>query len=120
MRKILVLDDDPLVLKSVEQILKREGYEAEYVQNAQEAIDKAKKESFDLVISDIRMPGKNGVEAVREMRLLFNEKVKKDIPIIFITGFAEMGDQLNAEHLGEVILKPFDLEQLIITIREYL
>ena len=76
--------------------------------------------SFDLVISDIRMPGKNGVEAIRAIRRQCDEKIKKDIPIIFITGYAEMGDQLKAEHLGEIILKPFDLNRLIMTIREYL
>ncbi len=120
MRKILVIDDDHLVLESVNRVLKREGYETSLAQSADEAISKAREESFDLVISDIRMPGKNGVEAIREMRRLFDEKIRKDIPIIFITGYAEMSDQLKAEHLGEVILKPFDLSKLLMTIREYL
>ena len=120
MKRILVIDDDPLVLESVNKILKGEDYETRLAHSADEAIREAQHDSFDLVISDIRMPGKNGVEAIREMRKLFDEKVKKDIPIIFITGYAEMSDQLNAEHLGEVILKPFDLDRLIMTIREYL
>lgn len=120
MKKILVIDDDRLVLESVSKVLKREGYEACLAQNADEAIDKTRKESFDLVISDIRMPGKNGVEAIREVRKLFDEKIRKDVPIIFITGYAEMSDQLKAENLGEVILKPFDLSRLIMAIREYL
>ena len=120
MRKILVIDDDHLVLESINKVLKREGYETSLTQCAEEAIKKAQEGSFDLVISDIRMPGKNGVEAIREVRKLFDEKIKKDIPIIFITGYAEMGDQLKAEQLGEVILKPFDLDHLVVTIREYL
>ena len=120
MRKILVIDDDKLVLESVNKVLKREGYETSLAQSADEAINEARKESFDLVISDIRMPGKNGVEAIREIRKLFDEKIRKDIPIIFITGYAEMSDQLKAEHLGEVLLKPFDLSKLVMTIREYL
>lgn len=120
MKKILVVDDDKLVLQSVNKVLKREGYETILAQNADEAISKAQKESFDLIISDIRMPGKNGVEAIREVRKLFDEKVGKDVPIIFITGHAEIGDQLKAKSLGEIILKPFDIEQLIMTIREYL
>lgn len=120
MRRILVIDDDQLVLKSVDKILKQEGYATELAYNAEEAIEKATRDQFDLVISDIRMPGKNGVEAVREIRRLFDEKVKRDIPIIFITGYAEMSDQLKAENMGEVILKPFNLEHLVMTIREYL
>lgn len=120
MRKILVVDDDKLVLESVNKVLKREGYETSLAQSADDAITKAQKESFDLIISDIRMPGKNGVEAIRELRTLFDEKIRKDIPIIFITGYAEMSDQLKAEHLGEVIFKPFDLDRLLITVRDYL
>ncbi len=120
MKKILVIDDDELVLKSVDKVLKREGYEITLAQNAQEAIEKAQKEQFDIIISDIRMPGKNGVETIREIRNLFDKEVRKNIPIIFITAYAEMNDQLKAEHLGEVILKPFDINQLIMTIREYL
>ena len=115
-----MIDDDPLVRASVEKVLKLEGYGSIAAQGALEAIQKCKAEAFDLVISDIRMPGMNGVEAVREIRKLLNEHARKDIPIIFITGFAELGDQLKAEHLGEVVLKPFDLNRLLMTIREYL
>ncbi len=118
--KILVIDDDPLVLRSVENVLKREKYSYELATNAEEAIQKSSIETFDLVISDIRMPGTNGVETVRAIRKIFDTKIKKDIPIIFITGYADLGDQLKAEDLGEVILKPFDLNQLLMTIREYL
>ena len=120
MKKILVIDDDELVLKSVNKVLIREGYQTSLAQNAQEAIEKAQQEQFDLIISDIRMPGKNGVETIHEIRKLFDEKVRKDIPIIFITAYAGMNDQLKAEYLGEVILKPFDIDQLIMTVREYL
>lgn len=120
MRKILVIDDDKLVRDSVDKVLKREGYATDFAQNAIEALNKVGEQEFDLIISDIRMPGKNGVEAVREIRRLLHEKAGRDIPIIFITGYAEMSDQLKAEHLGEVILKPFDLSHLIMTIREYL
>ena len=89
MKKILVIDDDNLVLQSVDRILKKEGYATELARNAVEALEKARSNSFDLIISDIRMPGENGVEAIRQIRRLFNEKIKKDIPIIFITGFSQ-------------------------------
>lgn len=120
MSNILVVDDDKLVRESVNKVLRREGYSTELAENAEEAVRQAGMKKIDLIISDIRMPGKNGVEAIREIRKLFDEKVRKDIPIIFITGYAEMSDQLKAEQLGEVILKPFDLDHLVITVREYL
>lgn len=119
-KKILVIDDDKLVRQSVERVLKMNGYQVLLAENANDALLKAENESFDLIISDIRMPGKNGVEAAHEIRRLFDEKTRKDIPIIFITGFADESQALDAEKLGEVILKPFDVERLIVTVREYL
>ncbi len=119
-KKILVIDDDDLVRRSVQGILRLEGYESVCAKDAFEALEKIRNAEFDLIISDIRMPGKNGVEAVREIRKMFNENTRKDIPIIFITGYAEVSVELDAEALGEVILKPFDLSRLTMTIREYL
>ena len=77
-------------------------------------------ESFDLVLSDIRMPGKNGVDTAREIQQNLSDAGKKDLQIIFITGFAEFGDQLQANFLGEVLHKPVDNEKLLATIRDYL
>jgi CheY-like chemotaxis protein len=119
-KKILVIDDDPLVLKSVGRVLQKANYDYVLADDGFKAEEELKKQHFDLVISDIRMPGRNGIETVKEIRNLVNQTTKKDLPIIFITGYATMGQELNAEELGEVILKPFDLDHLLNTIREYL
>ncbi len=119
-KKILVIDDDELVLKSVHNLLYRAGYAVTSAENASKAIDEIKRQDFDLIVSDIRMPGKNGVECIREIRGIVKQHTPKDIPIIFITGYAGANEELKADLLGEVILKPFDLDQLLITIREYL
>ena len=94
--------------------------EIDIVEHIHKVIDEVKKIDFDLIVSDIRMPGMNGVEAVREIRKMFNANTKKQMPIIFITGYANTSVELDAETLGEVILKPFDLTRLTMTIREYL
>lgn len=119
-KKILVVDDDDLVRKSVQNILIKAGYSVVCAPDANRAIDEIRRQDFDLIVSDIRMPGKNGVETVREIRRIVNQHSPKDIPIIFITAYAETSEQLGAELLGEVIIKPFDLEHLLITVREYL
>jgi CheY-like chemotaxis protein len=120
-KRILLIDDDPLVLRTVEAVLKREAYDCVACLKAEAAVEKARTEDFDLIVSDIRMPGKNGVEAMQEIRQLFRDGAKKkDIPMIFITGYAEDSVTLNAEGIGEVILKPFDLKRFLMTIREYL
>lgn len=119
-QKILVIDDDDLVRKSLRQVLKKEGYLFVVTKDAFEALDKVREQDFDLIISDIRMPGMDGVQAIREIRRLFDETGKGDVPIIFITGYATTSQELGAEWLGEVIIKPFDVERLLMTIREYL
>ncbi len=118
--KILVIDDDDLVRKSVQRVLVTAGYNVTCAQDANQAIDEIKKQDFNLIVSDIRMPGKNGVETVREIQKIVSQHSPKDIPIIFITAYADTSEQLGAEFLGEVIIKPFDLDHLLITVIEYL
>ena len=119
-KRILVIDDDDLVRKSVQRVLVTAGYNVTCAQDANQAIDEIKKQDFNLIVSDIRMPGKNGVETVREIQKIVSQHSPKDIPIIFITAYADTSEQLGAEFLGEVIIKPFDLDHLLITVIEYL
>lgn len=119
-KRILVIDDDDLVRKSVQSLLCKAGYNVTSASDAFKAIDEIKQQDFDLIVSDIRMPGKNGVECIREIRSIVKQHTQKDIPIIFITGYADASEELKADLLGEVILKPFDLDHLLITVREYL
>ena len=119
-KKILVLDDDPLVLRSIEMALKRDRYDSVCTSTAEEAIKLAQTQDFALIISDIRMSGKNGVEAMNEIRTMFKKDGKEDIPIIFITGYSHDAVLMNAEGIGEIILKPFDLNRFLMTVREYL
>ena len=119
-KQILVLDDDPLVLRSIEMALKQDRYDCVCASNAEEAIERAKEKDFSLIISDIRMSGKNGVEAMNDIRSMFKKDGKKDIPIIFITGFSHDAVLMNAKGVGEIILKPFDLNRFLMTVREYL
>ena len=119
-KRILVLDDDLLVLRSIEMALKHERYDCVCISTAEEAIEKVRAQDFDLIISDIRMSGKNGVEAMNEIRSMFKKDGRKDIPIIFITGYSHDAVLMNAEGIGEIVLKPFDLSRFLMTVREYL
>ncbi|OGW72136.1 MAG: hypothetical protein A2Y02_03380 [Omnitrophica bacterium GWA2_52_12] len=119
-KKILVIDDDPLVLKTFRGLLVRDGYEVLLASSYAEALEVFSKGEFDLVLSDIRMPGKNGVETTQEIQSRLLNAGKKDLPIIFITGYAEDGIKLNAGFIGEVLAKPVDNNRLLMTIRDYL
>jgi len=118
--RILLVEDDPLVLRTLQAVLKRERYKCDAYLKPEDAIAAARDGKFDLIISDIRMPGKNGVEAMKSIKEKFKNSSKKDVPIVFITGYADDAVLLNAEGLGEVVLKPFDLDRFLMTIREYL
>lgn len=120
MARILLVDDDDLVRNSIARVLVKEGYELAIAQGAEEAAKIAKSDEFDLIISDIRMPGRNGVELIKDVQTYFRKERGKEIPIIFITGYPGESLNLGAEFLGEVVFKPFDLSRLLIAIREYL
>jgi len=118
--KILVIDDDPLVLKSFSMLLSRDGFDVLSASSCDEAIAIIETEDFDLILSDIRMPGKNGIETVSEIQSKLITAGKKDLPIIFITGYAEDSQELQANFVGEVLYKPVDNSKLLSAIRDYL
>lgn len=119
-KRILLIDDDPLVLKSLERILRLNDYEVESVGDYSNAMLSIGRSNFDLIISDIRIPGKDGTQIVKEIQFALKAYGKKELPIIFITGYAGEELRLNASFLGETLYKPIEIEKLLVTIREYL
>ena len=118
--KVLVIDDDSLVLRTIGNVLQRQGYDYRLADNAETAIRFASDIEFDIILADIRMPAMNGVDAIKKIQTDRQKANKKELPIIFITGFAEDSVHLQAGSLGEVIQKPFNLDHLMVTMREYL
>lgn len=112
--KILLIDDDPLVLKSLRIILERKGYAVTAIATPDEAISTAETDDFDLVISDIRMPRKNGIEVIEKIQEIQRDRERKSA-FMFITGYADDDAPQHATRLGvtEFILKPFDIEKLV-------
>jgi len=112
-KKILVIDDDRLVLNTLRKLFSKEGYGVAIAPSGKEALEIIKKTDFDLVIADIKMAGIDGVETATAIKKYFNERNKPEIPIVFITGYADIADQKHAQNLGEVLIKPFDNEELL-------
>lgn len=119
-KRILLVDDDPLVLRSLEKLLGMNGYNVECASEHIGALRAIRDSSFDLIISDIRIPEKNGTEIVRDIQKALIACGRKELPIIFITGFAGEDLRLNAPFLGETMYKPIDIDELLTTIRDYL
>lgn len=121
-KKILVIDDDALVLKTLTNLLSRSGYEVETSKSTEEAYSKVKNTSFDLVISDIRMPGEDGISFIRRIKSEILTKEGVEIPFLFITGYASEDAPIEALKMGakDYILKPFDLDELMKSVKKHL
>ena len=118
--RILLIDDDSLVLRSLEKLLVVNGYYVDCAGDYASALRLIERSDFDLIISDIRIPEKNGTEIVREIQNALAAGGKKELPIIFITGYAGEDFRLNASFLGETLYKPVDIDKLLTIIRDYL
>jgi len=120
-KKILVIDDDRLVSRTLSRCLKNSGYSVAVALDGFEALEKAKESRFDLVITDIRMPGMSGLETLRRIRELWQERTTM-VPAIVATGYA--GDELHGldDELGIVahLHKPFEIDEFLKTIQENL
>ncbi len=114
---ILVVDDDPVILKSAERILKPYGYEVEIYTSPHDAVKRCSEKNFDLVLSDLRMPEIDGLELLK--------KIKSRSPsteVIIITGFGTVKTAVEALKYGayDYIEKPFTPEHLLRTVSQCL
>lgn len=102
--RILILDDDPVVTLSCKRILGAEGYSISTVEKGEAALNKLAKEDFDLFISDVMLPDINGMEVLKEARI-----IKPSTDVVMITGYPRLEDAREASRLGaqQYLEKPF-------------
>lgn len=114
--KILVVDDEKLLVKGITFNLQNEGYEVEAAYDGVTAVDMARREEFDLIILDWMMPGKSGSEACMEIRTF------SDVPIIMLTAKSEDSDKIMGFACGadDYVTKPFNILELKARIRALL
>lgn len=111
---ILLIDDDKTVLDTISHLLERLGHMVCAFQNAKDAIQETMLEDFDLIISDIRMPKIDGIQAIRYIREIRQQQGKSQIPEILITGYAEdYAEEMTKLKPHAIIHKPFDLDEFI-------
>ena len=113
MFKILVVEDDRELNRSVCFFLSHSGYEAFGALGAEEAYDMMYKTAFDLIISDVMMPGIDGFEFAKTVRAL-----NCDIPILFITARDDLASKQRGFRIGidDYMVKPIDLDELVLRI----
>ena len=117
--RVLLIDDEDLVVRSVTKLLAKGGYDVFTCLNGDAAIERAGQDRFDFVVCDVRMPGKDGVETAHQIRILQAAKGNALIPIVFLTGYADPLLEKKARELNPVdyMMKPFDALQLLDLIR---
>ncbi|MCX7926534.1 MAG: response regulator [Candidatus Omnitrophica bacterium] len=120
--RILIVDDEAMITKSLQKLLKKQGYDVTIVTNGKEALEKIKNEDFDLFILDIRMPEMDGIETLQAARKIVSDSKKKPIPEIVITGYADEEKYKAAVELKvrSYIYKPFDTQEFLNTIQKVL
>jgi len=107
---LLVVDDEVVIREGMRRILSAEGYHVETSASGRTAIEKIQEQDFDVVITDLKMPGMDGMEVLRTIKIL-----QPEVPVIIITGYSTVDTAVEAMKNGafDYIAKPFTSELII-------
>ena len=113
MQKILIVEDDQKIARFIELELNHEGFSVETTNDGRKGLDKALEGDFDLIVLDLMLPGLNGMEVCRRIRL------NSEIPIIMLTAKDDIMDKVIGLDFGadDYMTKPFAIEELLARIR---
>lgn len=118
-KTVLIADDEKNILISLEFLMKREGYRVVVANDGQEAIDAIQRENPDLVLLDVMMPKKTGLDVCQEIRAnpTFN-----DMPILMLTAKGRDTDIAKGMAMGanDYVVKPFSTRELAVKVRNML
>jgi len=118
MVKVLVVEDNPLNMELILEILRSQGFTVDTVDDGEKAIKITEKSSYDLILMDIALPGIDGVEATR---IIKSRPAYKNVPVVALTAFAMAGDKERLLKAGfnDYISKPLDVHQFITKMEKY-
>jgi two-component system alkaline phosphatase synthesis response regulator PhoP len=118
-KKILVVDDEVDLVKTIQFSLEAEGYKVLVSYNGEDALKQSRKENPDLILLDIMLPKLDGYKVCRLLK--FDEQYKH-IPILMLTAKTQEKDKLIGKETGadEYITKPFDMDELMGKVKTYL
>jgi two-component system response regulator HydG len=112
--RVLVVDDDPGVRESMSRMLSQAGYTVRAADSGEAAFELAREGAFDVILSDMRMPGLSGIDVLRKLR-----EARVDSAFIIMTGFGTVDTAVEAMKLGAVdfVQKPFFRDELLMRVR---
>ena len=107
---MLVVDDEASIRDLLEKTLTMSDYQVDTAPDGRSALERMRMYSYDLLISDLKMPGMDGLAVIREAR-----RLKADLPVIVITGFSSESSAIEALNLGvaSYLTKPFRVSQVL-------
>jgi DNA-binding NtrC family response regulator len=113
-QRILIIDDEAAIRESLETLLSLEGYLVEMATNGEEGLDQIQQNIYDLVLLDLALPGKNGLEILQLIR-----EFQPALPVIMITAYGKVDNIVDAMRLGaqNFVQKPWDNDKLLADIR---
>jgi DNA-binding response OmpR family regulator len=114
-KKALIIDDEKIVLDSINTILSAEGYAVDLAQSSRKGLDLAITGEYDIVLSDVRMPEIGGMRVLRDIK-----RAKPALPVVIVTGYATVQSAVQAMKLGaaDYVEKPFTPEELTATVTQ--
>ena len=118
-KTVLYLDDETDLLLLVCDLLRAEGYRVMSAEKAEDALELLEKNLPDIILADVKLPGIDGFEFYRRVRMIENLKTT---PFVFVTAFNDLAAIESARLLGasEYVTKPFDFEHLVATVQTLL
>jgi excisionase family DNA binding protein len=121
-KRILAIDDDILVRESIKMLLGRAGYSVTAVPDGRTAIMLCEQQDFDLMLTDMRMPGMDGLETLKAIRKVREKAGKESRPEIIMTAYEDRAAKAEATAMGvrKFLMKPFELDTFLALIQKNL
>ena len=115
--RLLIVDDDEDILRNLERILRLEGYETDTARTGLEAIEKTRRNFYNLVLLDIKLPDMEGTELLRRMHETFPKMIK-----IMVTGYPDLENAIKSLNYGAdaYLVKPVSVQELLDVVKQKL
>jgi len=116
MRRALVVEDDPDIVELLSHYLARDGWTVESADDGRDALERIRRERYDLLILDLQLPGKDGLALCAEVR---SDKRTRDVPVVMLTARGDEADRIVGLEMGadDYVVKPFSPKELLARVR---
>ncbi len=117
MKKVLIIDDDPTFLMMLKNFLEKKGFLARGGISANDALNILKKERFDIILLDFKLPDKNGIDLLKDIK-----EINLDVPVLLMTSYADIKTAVTAIKMGafDYVSKPVNTDEILATINSAL